>query len=166
MVDLVKEFPDLNREYLKEIEDTCFEILNNENYQKTKNYMQHGSVSVYEHSIRVAYRCLKLADERKKPISRKSLIKAALLHDYFCNDWHIDKEKSGGTKHAYRHPSIAADNAKKEFGLTEKEENAIKSHMWPLGRESLPKSKEAWILFEADKDSAFKETFKDGRFNW
>lgn len=166
MIDLTNEFPSLNRKYLKEIEDSCFDIINNDNYQKIKKYKQHGEVSVYEHSIMVACRCLEIADRIKKSINRKELIKAALLHDYFCYDWHVDKDKSGGKKHAYRHPFIAAENAKKEFGLSKKEENAILSHMWPLGKKSFPKSLEAWILFQADKDSAFKETFKDGKFNW
>ena len=165
MIDLVKEFPNLNRRYLKEIENTCPEILNSEKYLINKKYMQHGDVSIFEHCILVTCRCLELADRSKKKIDRRKLIKAALLHDYFLYDWHVDKDKSGGKKHSYRHPHIAADNAKRDFGLDDVEENAIRSHMWPLGN-SFPKSKEAWILFEADKDSAFKETFKEGKFKW
>lgn len=166
MIDLESEFPKLNKKHLKEIEETALEILDSDLYQKTKKYMQHGDVSVYEHSIMVCCRCLHYADKAKNEVDRKLLIKAALLHDYFCYDWHIDKDKSGGKKHAWRHPSIAAENALKDFGLTKKEENAIRSHMWPLGKDSLPKTKEAWILLVADKDSAFKETFKDGKFKW
>ena len=166
MSELVKEFPNLDIKHLTEIEEAASDVLFSSSYQKLKIYMQHGDVSVYEHSIMVACRCLYYADKSKDKIDRKLLIKSALLHDYFCYDWHTDKDKSGGKKHAWRHPAIAADNAIKDYGLTDKEENAIRSHMWPLGKKSLPRSKEAWILLIADKDSAFKETFKDGKFKW
>ena len=166
MVDLTSEFTDLNPKYLKEIEETCNAILNDERYKQNKKYMQHGDVSVYEHSVRVACRCLEIADNFKAKVDRPKLIKVALLHDYFLYDWHIDKDKSGGKKHAWRHPFIASVNASKDFGLDPKEKNAILAHMWPLGKKSMPKSREAWILFMADKDSAFRETFKDRKFNW
>ena len=57
------------------------------------------------------------------------------------------------------HPNIAYINALNEFKLNEKEENAIKSHMFPLGKE-LPKYKESWVLTGVDKGVATYEMTK------
>lgn len=59
--------------------------------QKLRISRQHGTYSVYEHSIYVCQTALKLSDFLHLKINRNSLTKAALLHDYFLYDWH-DKE--------------------------------------------------------------------------
>lgn len=155
----MEEFPDLNRDYLREIQACAEEIISSPSYRMHQEYRQHKDVSVYEHCIRVACKALEMADRSKEGIDRKSLIKAALLHDYFQYDWH--EKDSSHRLHGLHHPKKAASNAKRDFGLTQKEENAIRSHMWPLGS-AFPKSKEAWIIFWADKECAFKETFSNG----
>ena len=53
-----------------------------------KSYIQHGSTSVYEHSVKVAYTSLYFARRFRLNIDEKSLIRGALLHDYFLYDWH------------------------------------------------------------------------------
>lgn len=47
--------------------------------------------------------------------------------------------------HGFRHAKIAADNAKRDYGLTKKEYRIIASHMFPLGWR-IPTSKEAILL--------------------
>ena len=56
------------------------------------------------------------------------------------------------------HPSYAAANAKRDFGIGEKEENIIRSHMWPLTVTKLPKCREAVIVCIADKLTSATET--------
>ena len=107
-----------------------------------QNAMQHGSTSVYEHSVNVAYKS---------------------LHDYFLYDWH---EKDGGHRlHGFRHPAFALYNASKDFSLNRKERNIIARHMFPL-TVLPPRCLEAWIVCFVDKYCAFSETMGDGRIQW
>ena len=71
-----------------------------------------------------------------------------MLHDFFLYDWH---DKTAMPKaHAYLHPLIAYDNAKKEFKLNIIEKNVIQSHMFPIGI-VMPKYRESWMVVMADK---------------
>lgn len=120
-----------------------------------KSYIQHGSTSVYEHSVKVAYTSLYFARRFRLNIDEKSLIRGALLHDYFLYDWH-EKDKSHRL-HGFYHPSTALRNAKEDFDLNPIEENMIVRHMFPL-TPIPPRYKEAWILCLADKYCATIET--------
>jgi uncharacterized protein len=131
-------------------------ITTDEKYLQTKNFMQHGNVSVYDHSISVAEASLKISKKLHLKVNKESLIKGALLHDYFLYDWH---DKNHPKLHGFRHAKIAAENAKRDFGLTKKEYKMICSHMFPLGWR-LPTSKEALVLTLADKYCATKESLK------
>ena len=48
------------------------------------------------------------------------------------------------------HPKIAKQNAITYFGVNEKEQNIIESHMFPISNVA-PKSKEAWLVTLSDK---------------
>ncbi len=133
------------------------EIVNSESFQKEKEYMQHGNTSVYEHSLYVMKTCFALSKKLHLKVDKASLMKGALLHDYFLYDWH--EKDSSHRLHGFRHAKFARDNAKRDFGLNKKEENMILSHMFPLGYR-IPRYKESLILCLADKYCATKETFK------
>ncbi len=122
--------------------------------QKMREYRQHGSVSTYEHSMRVAQCAWSLS--RKLPSTRdeQTLVRAGLLHDYFGYDWHETDNRG----HAVNHPVIAAERACTDFGLSPKERNAILAHMWPLPPTRVPRSAEAWLICLADKACSLKET--------
>ena len=144
-----------NIDYIELIKYYGSDILKSENMQKEKEFIQHGDVSVYEHSVSVALECLKIANYLQIPIDIKSLIRGALLHDYFLYDWH---EKDDSHKwHGFRHAKTALKNAKKEYILSEIEENMIICHMFPLNIR-IPKYRESIILCIADKIVATKET--------
>lgn len=136
------------------------DILNNENFQSMKKYMQHGKTSVYTHSLILAYICYKKSLKYKN-IDRRSLIRGALLHDYFLYDWHLPRiiSKRKGL-HGYNHPKVALNNANNDFKLNKKERNIIRSHMWPLTFFHMPLSKEAWLVCKYDKILSIKETRK------
>ena len=141
--------------YIETIKYYGKEILESKNMQKEKNYIQHGSVSVYEHSISVAIECLKIVDYLNIPVDIKSLVRGALLHDYFLYDWH---EKDDSHKwHGFTHAKTALTNAKKEYALNKIEQNMIYCHMFPLNLR-IPKYTESKILCIADKIVATKET--------
>ena len=120
-----------------------------------KSYIQHGSTSVYEHSVKVAYTSLYFARRFRLNIDEKSLIRGALLHDYFLYDWH---EKDGGHRlHGFFHAERALHNARRDFNLNFIERDIIRKHMFPLNI-TPPKFRESWIVTWADKLCAAEET--------
>jgi len=124
----------------------------------SKKSIQHGNTTVYKHSLNVAVKSLEWAEKLHINENKKELIRGALLHDYFLYDWH-NKDKGLHDLHGFRHPYFAAKNAKRHFkDLSDREENIIKRHMFPLVPIP-PKTKEGWIVCFADKVCSFEETF-------
>ena len=82
-----------------------------------QNAMQHGSTSVYEHSVNVAYKSLLLVENYRLPVDKQSLVRGALLHDYFLYDWH-EKNKEHSL-HGFKHPYFALRNASRDFRLND-----------------------------------------------
>ncbi len=132
------------------------EILSSSNMIKSQEYYQHGAISVYEHSLKVAVCCLKLVDKFNINVDKSSLVRGALLHDFFLYDWH-NKDDGSHRWHGFKHAKTALKNANKEFKLNKVEKNMILSHMFPLNM-VIPKYKESIVLTIADKLCAFKET--------
>lgn len=137
---------------MKEFLTLARPIIETDNFKQLKNFIHHADHTIYRHSISVAYIAYKMSINKK--IDMSSLIKVCLLHDYYLYDWH---EKNHKRPHGFTHPKTAAINAKRDFGLTSKEEKAIKSHMWPLTFFHIPTSKIGLILCIADKRSAHYE---------
>ena len=136
---------------------TIREIITNENYQKMKKIPHHGNVSCYEHSYNVALYSYIFVIKNKWKVDLKSLIRGAMLHDYYLYDWH----KKNGQKrwHGFRHPKIAYKNAKNDFEINKKEKDIITKHMWPLTLFLLPKYKESFIVMYADKMVSLNERY-------
>ena len=123
--------------------------------KKMEGYVQHGNISTYAHCRRVAECSCRMSEILKLRVSEKELVRGAFLHDYFLYDWHTYQ---GRPLHGFAHPDTALRNAQQDFNLTEKEENIIESHMWPLLPTRLPQSKEAVLVCIADKLCSLKET--------
>lgn len=119
-----------------------------------KGFCHHGSVSTYQHSIRVAWCAYRINRKLHLGGDEAALVRAGFLHDYFGYDWH----HTSNNKHAINHPQIAEGRARREFGLTPKEQNIILAHMWPLPPNRVPKCREAWLICLADKLCALEET--------
>lgn len=127
----------------------------------TRSFVQHGSTSVYAHVCSVARTSLACADALAHcgvPVDRASLLRGALLHDYFLYDWH--DPQNGHRWHGFTHPRTACKNASKDFSLTPREQNIISRHMFPLVPVP-PTCREAWIVCLADKWCALRETIAD-----
>ena len=107
-----------------------------------------------EHSISVSCMCVKLAKLSHIKIDNSALVRGALLHDYFCYDWHKRETKH----HGYRHADTALVNASEDFAVNPIEANMITRHMFPLNIRP-PKCREAIILCIADKICATREIF-------
>lgn len=140
------------------------DILQDVEFMNSKNSIQHGTVSVMEHSIAVAQCALEISEKLPFSFCERELVRGALLHDYFLYDWH-DKEVTWRNvvrfyeMHGFTHPTTALINAKKQFKLTRREEDIIKKHMWPLTI-TPPVCREAWVVTMADKYCSLLETFR------
>ena len=138
----------------------CKEIIINPKYKSMKTYIAHADVSVYKHSIEVARYAYGFAVKRKIKCDLTSLVRGALLHDFFLYDWH---KQPKFTFHGFKHAKIALYNAEKEFELNKVERNIIESHMFPLNLLHFPRYKESWVVTISDKTCALKEIFKRKR---
>ena len=129
--------------------------------QAMKQFTQHGETTVFEHCVSVAKFSLLIAYflERtlKVEVDKDSLVRGALLHDYFLYDWHV-KDKSRRF-HGFTHASVAAANASRDFELNDIERDIIAKHMFPL-TPFPPMHREGFIVSLADKWCALAETFK------
>ena len=116
---------------------------------------QHGTTSVYGHSVNVAFIALIFAKRFRLRVDERALVRGALLHDFFLYDWH---ERGHGMLHGVTHPKTALTNARKEFALGPVEEDVIARHMFPLDPRP-PRHRESWLVTMADKFCAVYETF-------
>lgn len=127
---------------------------------KERLYYQHGTTTVFEHSVKVAVMSLLIAQVLPFKVNMPALVCGALLHDYFLYDWH-EKDESHRL-HGFFHAGKALENAQSDYDLGEIEKNIIKRHMFPLNP-APPGCREAWIVCIADKYCAARET-ADGFF--
>ena len=144
-----KKIMDIIRKYGRD-------ILESEAFQREREFIQHGDTSTYTHSICVTYISICLALKKNKPVNMRSLVRGALLHDYFLYDWHENNKYH--KLHGYTHARRAMENAARDFPLNKIEEGIIFAHMFPLNLTHFPKSREARIVCMADKICAGFET--------
>jgi uncharacterized protein len=135
------------------------DIILSEAFKHSKNYIQHGTISISEHCMDVAKCSVVISENFKIPCNTKDLVRGALLHDYFQYDWHDKEHKQIKHLHGFYHPKVAFNNAKKEYFLTDIEKDIICKHMWPLTVIS-PMCREAWIVTMVNKYCSFLETVR------
>ncbi len=139
-------------------------VLDSKNLQLTRTFTQHGDVSVFAHCMAVAAYSKKLADKLGIKYDSESLVRGAMLHDFFLYDWH-ETSNIGDGLHGFAHPYTASKNAIKEFDLSPRELDIIRKHMWPLTLTKLPKYRESWLVCAVDKYCSILETFKLNSYN-
>lgn len=147
------------KEWHRLLKEHGSDILASENFDKTKDFIQHGSMTVNSHCINVAKYSLAISKKLRIRCNQRELVRGALLHDYFLYDWHDKDHRDIWRLHGFFHPGIALKNASKEYDLTEREKDIIKKHMWPLTVVP-PRCREAWIVTMADKYCSLLETLK------
>ena len=116
-------------------------------------WKHHGHISTLDHSLFVAYCSYRAA--RALRLDETAAARAGLLHDLYLYDPR-DRSAHPGNQ-CFDHPVFALRNAQALCGrLTEKEQNIIISHMWPLARRR-PRCPEAAVVNLADQLCATAE---------
>ncbi|HBB05271.1 MAG TPA: phosphohydrolase [Firmicutes bacterium] len=131
------------------------EFLENPHYQQIDKFIAHGDWTVLDHSLNVASLCYEIGKRKGLELDYRSLIRAAMLHDFYCYDWHLPHK--GKRLHGFRHPGFAIKEASKYFELSPFEKKLIHVHMFPLTFWRFPLSKEARLLVKCDHISALYE---------
>jgi len=112
-----------------------------------KRWRHHFSITCYQHSLFVSYVAFRLA--RYFGWDYRAAARAGLLHDLYLYD-PADGSAHPGNQ-CLDHPEFALRNASALCpDLTDKEKNAIVSHMFPLAVH-LPRSRVAVAVNLADK---------------
>jgi uncharacterized protein len=145
--------------YANEIEfiKVIKELLEVNQVQEMMNYIQHGKTSTFSHCLIVAYLSYQYSLRLPFQYNTRSLIRGAMLHDFYLYDWHIPDKAH--RLHGYYHAGFALKNARKYFHLNQIEEEIIAKHMWPLNISKLPLCKEAALVCAVDKYVSLAETF-------
>ena len=123
-------------------------------FAQCAGFTQHRTTTTRAHCVAVAYTSCRIAEVLGISVDWDSLIRGALLHDYYLYDWHISKGRQRW--HGFRHPGIALRHAESELSLSRRERNMILRHMFPLTPVP-PTCREAWIVCLADKICALRE---------
>jgi len=135
--------------------ECLLEMLSSETVLKMNDYVQHGQTTCLEHCVKVAHFSYRMSVKARIRCDRKSMIRGALLHDFFLYDWHVPDKTRG--LHGFSHPKAALKNAERYFLLNEIERDVIEKHMWPM-TVRLPKYRESVMVCLADKACALLET--------
>ena len=148
-----------NLDHLDKYKEFVSDILKNEIFKSTDDYIHHSDISCLEHVIHVSYTSFLIA--RKLGIDPIVTARGALLHDFYLYDWHQGRPEiqSRIQLHGFRHPGIALVNARKHFDIDHVEADIIKKHMWPLTLFSFPKYKASFLVMLVDSYCSIKEVF-------
>lgn len=132
----------------KLIYENGYDIITSSNMKAEQKFLQHGTISCYEHSIFVAYMSTWITLRFNVKVDMRSMIRGALLHDYFLYDWHVTDKSH--RMHGFTHAQTALRNAERDFTLNIIEHDIISKHMFPLNH-NIPRYKESVIVNFADK---------------
>lgn len=144
-------------ENIKKLEEIIKFLSENTRFLETKNFIQHGNTTVYAHVIAVAKKSIEVAEKYNLNVDMDSMIRGALLHDYFLYDWHDGKRER--CIHGFTHPMKAYRNAKSELKLNRIEKDIIIKHMFPL-TPIPPRYLESWVVTYSDKYVSLVETLR------
>lgn len=131
------------------------DILDSEGMKLESGFIQHGTVTTFMHSVSVALCSMRLALRLGLRVDMRSMVRGALLHDYFLYDWHDPAVCP--SFHGYSHPKTALENAERDFALNDIERDVIKKHMFPLTVVP-PRHVESLLVTVADKICAARES--------
>lgn len=134
-----------------EYKEIIKDIMKNKQFKKMKMIEHHG-ITRLDHSLKVSYYSYKVS--KLLHLDYKETARGGLLHDFFFSpDERNAKDK---LKSTFTHPKKALETANANFKLSQKEQDMIVSHMFPIYI-SIPKYLESWIVSIVDKAVAVSE---------
>ena len=78
----------------REFAETLRDLKQDPRVQSMKNYCQHGAVSTYSHCNAVAKLSHRLNQRLHLHANPETLLKGAILHDFYLYDWHTPGDGS------------------------------------------------------------------------
>ena len=139
-------------------DENYFSIIDNIIYDREFNKLneiEHHGITRYTHSVRVSYYSYKICKLLK--LDYVDAARAGLLHDFYISKENRSfKDKFTET---FTHPKKAVEHALEVYGINGREEDIIKSHMFPFTT-SIPKYAESWIVVLVDKVIGSLEFYK------
>ncbi|MDI3537714.1 MAG: uncharacterized protein PWP30_2196 [Eubacteriaceae bacterium] len=147
-----------DKKYSEEFITIVADITENYEFQKLKNIVHHGN-GLFSHSVAVGYYSFRVA--KALGLDYVAIARAAILHDFYLEAWQETKKDSKGIQrikdmHGFSHPKTALENTKKHFELSEKQEDMIVKHMFPL-TPIPPTNVGSWVVTIVDKVVATQE---------
>ncbi|MGN0968752.1 MAG: HD domain-containing protein [Oscillospiraceae bacterium] len=131
-------------------------LLSSDEVKAMKRWRHHFSITCYEHSLYVSQTAYRLA--ARLGWDSRAAARAGLLHDLYLYD-PTDHSAHPGIQ-CLDHPVAALRNARALCpDLSEREANAILTHMWPLAVH-LPRCREAVAVNLADKACSVAELYR------
>jgi uncharacterized protein len=121
------------------------DILDNKTFKMIGDIEHHG-ISRLDHSIKVSYNSYKIA--KMLGLDYKDAARGGLLHDFFLSK--KDRTQLERFLSTFTHPKIAVKNSINEFNVNKRQQDMIKSHMFPINL-TVPKYAESWIVNLVDK---------------
>ncbi len=124
-------------------------IMSNEEFTSKMNNIKHHDSTRLNHMLKVSYKSYKIA--KLLNLDYADVARAGLLHDYYLESVSEQKNiKDKVSLYTINHPKEAVINAKMMFDINEKEEDIIRTHMFPIDVK-VPKYAESWIVSFVDK---------------
>ncbi len=124
-------------------------ILSEEEFSEKMSQIRHHDSNRLNHLMKVSYYSYKIAKYLR--LDYEQVARAGLLHDFYLDSVYSQNSiKDKVLLYTMKHPEAAVKNAKKLFSLTEKEEDIIRTHMFPLDVK-IPKYAESWVVNLVDK---------------
>ena len=146
----------LKDQHRQEFYDCIRDLIHTPQVQSMGQIAQHtGEVSRLEHSLYVSYVGFLLCDFFG--LDQRAAARGGLLHDMHHGT--RDEAFSFRARLLLLHPKLALHNASAAFELSQKEQDIIVKHMWPL-TVSLPRYAESYLVCLADKLCAAAEMLR------
>ena len=73
-------------ETIRKIGELGADVLASPRMQALRGFIQHGRVTRYDHCLSVCYMALRMAEKLHWQVDERSMVRGALLHDYFLYD--------------------------------------------------------------------------------
>ncbi len=133
----------------EEYNDIVSSILSKKEFSEQMKQIKHHDSTRLNHLLKVSYYSYKIAKYLR--LDYQEVARAGLLHDFYLDSvYDQDTIKDKVLLYTMRHPADAVENAKEYFQLSEKEEDIIRTHMFPLDVK-VPKYAESWVVNIVDK---------------